>query len=211
MASASEDEAAGDPGPRLTADLLGHEAAEREILETCASGRAAHAWLISGPRGIGKATLAFRFARFALAGGLEGGEGGLFGALAPASLAMDPAHPVFRRVAAGSHGDLRVIERGLAEGTGGRRRGEIVIGDVRDLGGFMRMTPSEGGWRVVIVDGAEDMNRNAANALLKGLEEPPGRALLLLVSHNPARLLPTIRSRCRRLACARWSRRCWQP
>ncbi|ABC22502.1 DNA polymerase III subunit delta' [Rhodospirillum rubrum] len=200
MASASEDEAAGDPGPRLTADLLGHEAAEREILETCASGRAAHAWLISGPRGIGKATLAFRFARFALAGGLEGGEGGLFGALAPASLAMDPAHPVFRRVAAGSHGDLRVIERGLAEGTGGRRRGEIVIGDVRDLGGFMRMTPSEGGWRVVIVDGAEDMNRNAANALLKGLEEPPGRALLLLVSHNPARLLPTIRSRCRRLA-----------
>ncbi len=205
------------PHPRETLDLLGHEAAEQEILETCAAGRVAHAWLISGPQGIGKATLAYRFARFVLSGGLERlsgqaprgdgeGGGGLFGeealpvALAPgAGLGLDAEHPTVRRVIAGSHGDLRVIERAIADEKTGKRKGEIVVGDVRGLSTYMAMTPSEGGWRVVIVDEAEMMNRNAANALLKNLEEPPGRALMLLVSHNPARLLPTIRSRCRRL------------
>ncbi|MCF8480116.1 MAG: DNA polymerase III subunit delta' [Rhodospirillum sp.] len=201
-----------DLSPRTNPDLLGHGDVEREILETQASGRVGHAWLISGPRGVGKATLAYRFARHILAGRLDPPEGegamgcGLFGAeaapvrIAPdAGLGMDPEHPVFRRVVAGSHGDLRVIERAVADEKTGRRKTEIVVGDVRDLAHFMGMTPSEGGWRVVIVDEAETMNRNAANALLKVLEEPPGRAMLLLVSHNPARLLPTIRSRCRRL------------
>jgi DNA polymerase-3 subunit delta' len=202
----------GELTSRTNPDLLGHRAAEREILETEAVGRLGHAWLISGPRGIGKATLAYRLARHVLAGrtdaatGNAGDGGGLFAMeaapvrVAPdAGLDMDPEHPVFRRVAAGSHGDLRVIERAVADDKTGRRKTEIVVGDVRDLAGFMGMTPSEGGWRVVIVDEAETMNRNAANALLKVLEEPPGRAMLLLVSHNPARLLPTIRSRCRRL------------
>lgn len=174
--------------PRQTAELLGHEAAERTLLEAHRSGRLQHAWLLTGPPGIGKATLAFRFARYLLAD-------------APgdrATLHLDPSHPVFRRVAAGSHPDLLSVERGLRED--GRQRSEIVVPDARRVGEFLRRTPAEGGWRIAVVDSADDLNPNAANALLKLLEEPPARSLLLLVSHNPGRLLPTIRSRCRRLA-----------
>ncbi len=181
--------------PQENPELVGQESAEHTLLESAGSGRLAHAWLLTGPRGIGKATLAYRFARFLLAGGGE--SGGLFAA-APTSLALDPAHPVFRRVASGAHPDLRKVARGINPKTG-KRRSEIVIDDIREAVAFMRLTPSEGGWRVIIVDGAEDMNRNAANALLKVLEEPPPQAVLLLVSHAPGRLLPTIRSRCRRL------------
>jgi DNA polymerase-3 subunit delta' len=182
------------PDPKANPDLFGHQEAERQLLEGWNSGRLAHAWLISGPRGIGKATLAYRFARFALAGGGEGG--GLFGG-GPENLAVSPEHPVFRRVVSGGHADLKIIERGLTDK--GKRRGEIVVDDVRDVGNFLSLTPAEGGWRVVVVDAADEMNRSAANALLKVLEEPPPRALLLLVCHAPGRLLPTIRSRCRRL------------
>src|SRR4029077_6061374 len=182
--------------PQGNPELLGQEGAEHTLLESAASGRLAHAWLLTGPRGIGKATLAYRFARFLLAGGGEGG-GGLF-ADAPISFALAPAHPVFRRVASGAHPDLRTVARGINPKTG-KKRSEIVIDDIREAVAFMRLTPSEGGWRVIIVDGAEDMNRNAANALLKVLEETPPQAVLLLVSHAPGRLLPTIRSRCRRL------------
>ena len=181
--------------PRENPELLGQEVAEKALLEGALSGRLAHAWLICGPRGVGKATLAYRFARFLLAG--EGQGGGLFGD-GPASLALPPSHPVFRRIASGAHPDLRTVARGINPRTG-KLRSEIVIDDIREAVAFLRLTPSEGGWRVVIIDGAEDMNRNAANALLKVLEEPPPRAVLLLVSHAPGRLLPTIRSRCRRL------------
>jgi DNA polymerase-3 subunit delta' len=184
------------PHPRDTADLLGHETAERTLLEAWTSGRMAHAWLICGPQGIGKATLAYRFARFVLSGGGEGG--GLFGG-APESLALRQDHPVFRRVAAGGHADLKVVERGWSDDKKTKLRTEIVIDDVRGIGGFMALTPAEGGWRVAIIDSADEMNRNAANAVLKVLEEPPRNALMLLVSHSPGRLLPTIRSRCRRL------------
>jgi DNA polymerase-3 subunit delta' len=192
------------PEPRANPDLLGHEAAEANLLRAAAAGRLAHGWLITGPRGIGKATLAFRFARYLLAGGADSGAEpqGLFGASeprAPQGLHLDAGHPVFRRVASGGHADLRVIERGWDEKKK-KLRGEIVVDDVRDIGAFLHLTPAEGGWRVVVVDCAEDMNRNAANAVLKVLEEPPRRSLLLLVSHAPGRLLPTIRSRCRRLA-----------
>jgi DNA polymerase-3 subunit delta' len=190
------------PEPRETSDLLGQQAAEAAMLDAWNGGRLAQSWLICGPRGIGKATLAYRFARFALSGGVEGGEAGLFGLAKPASLALAPDHPVFRRIAAGGHADLRVVERGFADGKAGekRRRGEIVIEDVRGIGQFLSLTPAEGGWRVVIIDAADEMNRNAANAVLKILEEPPKRALMLLIAHAPGRLLPTIRSRCRRLA-----------
>lgn len=184
------------PAPRKATQLVGQDAAEKEVLDAWTSGRLHHAWLITGKRGIGKATLAYRIARFLLAGG-ETGTGGLFGG--PQTLDMDEDHPVFRRVAQGSHGDLRVLERQWDEKRK-RLRTEIVIEDVRGVGDFMSMTPSEGGWRVVIIDAADEMNRNSANALLKVLEEPPKRAVLLLVCHNPARLLPTIRSRCRTLA-----------
>lgn len=183
--------------PRDNPDLVGHSEAERAFLDAWNSGRLAHAWLLSGPKGIGKATLAYRIARFVLSGGGDGG--GLFGG-PPDSLAVAPDHPVFRRISAGGHADLKVVERGWSDDKKTRMRTEIVIDDVRGIGGFMALTPAEGGWRVVIIDAADDMNRNAANAVLKVLEEPPRNALMLLLSHSPGRLLPTIRSRCRRLA-----------
>lgn len=182
--------------PRENPDLIGHDDAERHLLAAWASGRMAHAWLFTGPRGIGKATLAHRFARFVLGGG-DGGQGGLFGG-SPRSLYMAPEHPVFHRAASGGHADLRVLERSWDEKKS-RRRGEIVVDEVREIGGFLALTPAEGGWRVVVVDAADEMNPNAANALLKVLEEPPRRALMLLIAHNPGALLPTIRSRCRKL------------
>ena len=185
----------GAPAPRANPELLGHEAAEGTLLRAFDSGRLPHAWLIAGPRGIGKATLAYRFARFVLSGG---GAPDLFGG-PPASLAVRPGSEAFEWIAAGAHPDLRVLERGLSEKTG-KPRTEIVIPDVRAANHFLRMTSAQGGWRVVIVDSADDLNPNAANALLKALEEPPADALLLLVSHAPGGLLPTIRSRCCHLA-----------
>jgi DNA polymerase III subunit delta' len=191
----SEGAATAVPAARENAALLGHEPAEAALLGAYRSGRLPHAWLLSGPRGIGKATLAFRFARFVLGAG----GGGLFAASPEASLAMEPSNPVFRRVAAGGHADLLVVERGF-DPKRRKLRSEIVVDDTRAIAGFLRLTPAEGHWRVVVVDGADLMNRNAANALLKILEEPPQKALLLLVSDNPGRILPTIRSRCRLLA-----------
>ena len=178
------------PEPRENPELVGQDAAERTLAEAMRSGRMHHAWLITGPEGIGKATLAYRFARRLLAG-FDGTD----------SLALDPSHPVFRRVAAGTHADLGTVERVYDEKRK-RLRTEIVIEDVRAVGDFLRLTPAEGGWRVVVVDGAEHLNRNSANALLKVLEEPPSRAMLLLVCSAPGRLLPTIRSRCRQLRLA---------
>lgn len=180
------------PPPRQNPALFGHGEAERTVLEAWASGRMPHAWLISGPKGVGKATFAHRMARFALAGE----AGGLFGA--PENLALDPSHSVFRRAASGGHADLRTVEIGVNPKTG-KLRTEIIAEDVRGLAGFFHMTAAEGGWRVAVIDAADDMNSVAANGVLKILEEPPPDALLLLVSHAPARLLPTIRSRCRKL------------
>jgi DNA polymerase III subunit delta' len=184
------------PHPRETPDLIGQERAERTLLEAWRSGRLPHAWLLTGPRGIGKATLAFRFARFLFA--QSAGEEGWFAA-PPTSLEVDPATAVFRRVASGGHADLLFIERGY-DPKRKRRRGEIVVDDVRQIGNFLHLTPAEGGWRIVIIDGAEEMNRNAANALLKVLEEPSERSLLLITAIGPGRLAPTVRSRCRQLA-----------
>jgi DNA polymerase III subunit delta' len=175
------------PEPRANPILLGHEAAEATLVEALRGGRMHHAWLITGPEGVGKATLAYRFARHLLAGTPEAN-----------SLALDPSHPVFRRVKAGSHADLLTVERGFDEKRK-RLRTMIAVEDIRRITAFMSLTPAEGGWRVAIVDGADEMNTASANALLKILEEPPARAVLLLVCAAPGRLLPTIRSRCRRL------------
>lgn len=186
--------------PINTVDLIGHEGAEQLLLDAVGGGRLHHAWLITGPRGVGKATLAYRFARYVLAHppGTGGGEVNLFGDPVTPSLQLDPEDPVFRRVAAGSHGDLLTVACGQMPD--GRPRSEIVVDDVRAVGDFFSKTSAEGGWRVAVVDGADLLNRSAANALLKVLEEPPARALLLLVAHAPGRVLPTILSRCRRLA-----------
>jgi DNA polymerase-3 subunit delta' len=177
------------PAPRANPDLVGHDAVEGELLRLYQAGRLPHAILFGGPRGIGKATLAFRLARFLLARGtLSGGAGGL---------AIDPASGVFRRVAAGGHADLFTVERSW-DPQRRRLRGGITVDHTREIVRFLHLTAGEEGWRIVVVDGAEEMNRNAANALLKILEEPPRASLLLLVSHIPGMLLPTIRSRCRR-------------
>ena len=184
----------GEPiAPRLNPVLVGQTQAEAVLRDAWDGGRLPHAWLIAGPRGVGKATLAFRFARFVLADGRDPG-----GRPIPSGLAIAESHPIFRRVASGGHSDLLVIERGV-DPKRKKLRSEIVVDDVREAARFLHLTPAEGDWRVVIVDTADEMNRNAANALLKILEEPPRQSLLLLVSHAPGRLLPTIRSRCRQL------------
>lgn len=189
--------------PRQTPNLIGHDEGEARFLSAWRSGRLPHAWLISGPRGIGKASFAFRVARFALSEGGNTEPAGLFGDAAPAdSLQLDPEHPIFRRIASGAHPDLMTLERSINPDTN-KLRSSIAVDDVRKAGDFMRLTASEGGWRVVIVDSVDELNTNAANALLKVLEEPPERALLLLVSHAPGRLLATIRSRCCRLTLKR--------
>src|SRR5258708_708271 len=186
----------GGPPPWRSQRLLGHETAEKTMLAAHQSGRLHHAWLMAGPRGIGKATLAWRFARFLLCGQRQGG---LFGGGAPDSLDVAADAPGRSLVDARSHPDLFHLRRTLNPDTG-RMRAEIAVDDVRDLGAFMHMTPAMGQWRVAIVDAADEMNRNSANAVLKILEEPPANAVLLIVAHAPGRLLPTIRSRCRRLA-----------
>jgi DNA polymerase-3 subunit delta' len=191
------------PAPRENPELLGQEAAEAVLHQAAGEGRLPHAWLLAGPRGVGKATLAYRFARYMLAGGGRADEApGLFGAaeeLTAQDLQVAPEHPVFRRVASGGHLDLMALEPGVNEQTG-KPRTEITVDQVRRATDFLRRTAAEGGWRIVLVDSADALNANAANALLKILEEPSPQSLLLLVSHAPGRLLPTVRSRCCHLA-----------
>jgi DNA polymerase III subunit delta' len=183
----------GDPPlPRETTVLFGHSAAEREFLAVYRSGRVPHAWLITGEGGIGKATLAYRIGRFVLSYPDPSHA-------PPDSLALDAAHRTVRRVAVNAHPDLLVLER--TQGDNGKMRTVITVDQVRRLMTFFGSTAGEGGWRICIVDSADELKYpEGCNALLKMLEEPPLRSLFLLVSHAPGRLLPTIRSRCRRLA-----------
>jgi DNA polymerase-3 subunit delta' len=179
--------------PRETSGLFGHREAEAALLNAYRSGRIPHAWLIGGPQGIGKATLAYRMARFVLAHGDP---------LAPAvqraeTLRVDPDEAVARQVAAGSHGGLLTLERTVNER--GVLRAVITVDETRETISFFGSTAAAEGWRVCIVDTVDELNPNAANALLKILEEPPQQSLFLLVSHAPARVLATIQSRCRKL------------
>lgn len=192
------DRVPGAPHPRETIRIVGQDQAVGGFLDSVASGRLHHAWLLTGPRGTGKATLAWAIARWLLAGndsatGSESGAGG--------DLFIDPDDPVARRIRALSEPRLHLVRRSVDDKTG-RLRADIVVDDIRRLLSFFRMTAAEGGRRVAIIDAADEMNTAAANALLKMLEEPPQGAVLLLVSHQPARLLPTIRSRCRELRLA---------
>jgi len=197
---AAVDEAAGpeaaDVNPRANPDLLGHEAAEKALLADFNAGRMPHAIVLAGPAGIGKATFAYRIARFLFT---QGGEqaAGLFGEPEkPTSLYVPPTNPVFPRIISGGHYDLVVIEREFDEKKG-RLKNDISIEAVRKIHPFLQKTAAEGGWRVVIVDSAEYLNTSSQNALLKILEEPPEKTLLILTTSQPGIFLPTIRSRCR--------------
>lgn len=182
------------PPPRETTALFGHADAERTLLAAYRGGRMPHAWLIGGPPGVGKATLAYRVARFVLAHPDAAAQD----VQAAQTLALDSTHPVARRIVAQAHPDILTLER--TAGPTGTIRSVITVDDVRRTVGFFGSTPGAGGWRICIVDSADDLQSpQGANALLKVLEEPPSRALFLLVSHAPGRLLATIRSRCRRL------------
>lgn len=180
--------------PHQTSVLFGHAEAEQTLLNAYRGGRMPHAWLIGGQPGIGKATLAYRLARFVFAHP-DPASAGVQNAT---SLTVAPDHPVARRIAVKSQGDLLVLERVINEQTG-KLFTTIRIDDVRRTVGFFGSTAGEGGWRIAIVDPIDDLQRDGANALLKILEEPPPRTLLLLISQSPGRELPTIRSRCRRL------------
>src|SRR6478672_2205435 len=180
--------------PRETTALFGHGEAETALLDAYRSGRIPHAWLIGGAAGIGKATLAYRMARFVLAhrtpqaADVQRAE----------TLWVDPSNLVARHVAAGAHGGLLTLERSLNDK--GVMRTVITVDETRETIGFFGSTAAVDGWRVCVVDTVDELNPNAANALLKVLEEPPQQSLFLLVSHAPGKVLPTIQSRCRKLA-----------
>jgi DNA polymerase-3 subunit delta' len=181
------------PHPRETSVLFGHHEAEATMLSAYRSGRIPHAWLIGGAQGIGKATLAYRMARFVLTHpnprAVEVQHAG--------TLSVDPNHPVARQIAAGSHGGLLTLERTLNDK--GVMRTVITVDETRETISFFGSTAAVDGWRVCIVDTVDELNSNAANALLKILEEPPRQSVFLLISHAPRRVLATIQSRCRKL------------
>ena len=178
--------------PREVFALQGAEAAEASFIDAMQRGRLHHAWLLVGPEGVGKATFAYRAAR-RLLGAAPDPEGGPLGSR--------PDDPVSRQVIAHSHPDLMVLEREAADG---KARKSIPVDEARRLPEFFSKAPATSPYRVAIIDAADDLNVNAANAVLKTLEEPPARGVLFLVSHAPGRLLPTIRSRCRRLSFRAW-------
>ena len=188
------DALAGAPHPRHVYSLTGHERAEAEMLTAYRGGRLAHAWLIAGKEGIGKATLAWRFARFVLANPDPAAK-----AVREAlNLHIEPSHSAARLLAGLAHPDFALIRREW-QGATKKLASEIAVDAVRHRLQVFHLSAAFGGWRVAIVDSAEDLNRSSANALLKLVEEPPERSLILIVSHRPGQLLPTIRSRCRRL------------
>lgn len=189
----------GAPHPRETPQLFGQDHAVQDFLAAYNSGRLHSGWLVTGPRGVGKATLAWKIATFLLA---EPADDGMFGAPPPpTSLDVSPDHPDARLIQSGAHPRLYVVRRPYDEKTA-KLKSDITVDAVRGLKGFFQMSAADGGRRVVIVDSADELNRNAANAILKELEEPPARTTILLIAHQPSRLLPTIRSRCRELRCA---------
>ena len=194
------DRIAGLPHPCETEQLFGQDAACAQVLEAFNGDRMHHAWMLTGPKGIGKASLAYHIARFLLAAEPAGDS--LFGKPPPAtSLAVPADHPVARRIRAGSEPGLCILRRPVDDKTG-KLKTVIPVDTVRELRRFFSLSAGGNGRRVVIVDCIDEMNANAANALLKVLEEPPQDAVLFLVTHQPSRILPTIRSRCRTLACA---------
>lgn len=184
------DRAPGCLHPRNTYDLIGHSDAETRFLQAQMSGRLHHAWLITGTPGVGKATLAYRMIRHIL-GGVSLLEG---------SMNIPESDPVAQRIASLGHGNFMLLRRPY-DFKLKKLRTEIPVNDVRDMGKFFQGTAAEDkSWRVCLIDSADNLNRNSENAILKLLEEPPEKALIILLSSAPGRLLPTIRSRCMQLA-----------
>jgi DNA polymerase III subunit delta' len=183
--------------------IIGHVAAEAQILAAYNAGKMHHAWLLAGPMGVGKASFARRVARFLLSPARQE-DGGLFGPAEPNSLDVAPDDSASALIDAGSHPGLLQLERLVNEKTGKRATG-ISVEQARLLAPFVSLMAADGGWRVILIDAIDDMNRAASNAVLKIVEEPPAKTLFLLVSHQPGGLLPTIRSRCRRLEFKRLS------
>lgn len=174
--------------PERNTVLFGHDPAQEFLASAYRSGRMHHAILIEGAEGIGKATLAYRFAHHVLTHPDP--------LTAPDHIAdPDPDDPVGRQIAGGASHNLLHLARPVDEKTG-KVKSVITVDEVRRSGKFFGQTSGTGNWRIAIIDPADDLNRNAANAILKILEEPPKRALFLVLSHTPGRLLPTIRSRC---------------
>lgn len=196
--SPQPDQITGAPHPRA-ARLLGHQGAQAAFLEAFNSARLHHAWMITGPRGVGKATLAWKIARFLLA--TPEGDGGMFAPAAPINLDISDDHPVAKRLLALSEPRLFLLRRPYDD-KAERLKNDITVDEVRRMKSFFALSAADGGRRVAIVDSLDEMNASAANALLKLLEEPPDRVTFLLIAHQPARLLPTIRSRCRELRLA---------
>ncbi len=180
------DRVPGAPHPREALRVIGQDAAIADFVSAAQAHRLHHGWLISGPRGTGKATLAWSIAKWLLADGTS------------SDLTTDAEAPVIRRIRALSEPRLHLVRRPVDEKTQ-RLRAEITVDEIRRLQSFFHLSAAEGGRRVAIIDAADEMNQASANALLKLLEEPPHDATILLVAHQPARLLPTIRSRCREL------------
>lgn len=188
------DQIDGIPRPREQTALWGHQAAEKAFFEAHTSGCLHHAWLITGPRGIGKATFAFRAAKFLM----NPPDEDLIETPAKADLSTDPAAPTVSKISHGSHGQLLHLTR--AWNRDRKRFGQdLTVDTIRKTTSFFGSTAAEGGWRIAIIDAADDMNASASNALLKILEEPPKQSLFFVICHRPGRLLPTIRSRCRHL------------
>lgn len=179
------DRVEGCPHPRETYNLLGHETAEKTFIKAITQGRSHHAWLVTGVKGVGKATLVYRMARYLL-GATQ---------LLTDTLDFSPDDPVVQRLASLGHGNVFILRRPYDMKTK-KLRGEIPVSEARKLKDFLSQKPSEAGWRIVIIDSMDEMNRNAENAILKSLEEPPHKTMFFLISSNPGQLLPTIRSRC---------------
>lgn len=178
----------GAIAPAENARLFGHDEAQDFLAQSYRSGKGHHAVLIEGPEGIGKATLAFRFANHVLRYPVP--------SEAPEAIAdPDPSAPAFRQIAAGASHNLLHLSR-PADQKSGKLKTAITVDEVRRAGKFFGQTSGTESWRIVIVDPADELNRNAANAILKILEEPPKRSMFLVLSHAPGKLLPTIRSRC---------------
>jgi DNA polymerase III subunit delta' len=201
----AEDAGSDTPETHVQAlPIIGHHGAEQQILAAYNAERLHHAWLLTGPMGVGKASFARRVARFLLSPARAEEGGGLFGPVEPTSLDVPADDPASALIDAGSHPGFLLFERLVNEKTGKRATG-ITVDQARALGPFTALTAADGGWRVILIDAMDDMNRSAANAVLKILEEPPAKTIFLLISHQPGGLLPTIRSRCRRLEFKRLS------